>query len=180
MKTVEVKQESWHYWLASNFGGWQPHHTEDRYEIDEDTGRPHWAATKIVEHDFCKYVRHVIVGTVIALIVLLSAATLLVVEGVMLLNIYTTLFRHQEFIKLSQVTAAIDVLALFFAIMVGGTVFFKYIERRSRDVPIDGLTKQEKRMLRAIEREKAKENSFIRNAYLAFKDKVCFKLKVTE
>lgn len=131
MKEIVLEQKSWHYWLAT-FG--------NKYRVN-------WHGD-----DICHYIRSVMVGTFLFLLMVIVGSFLGGVFLFSVANLFSWLFLGYELHK-----ASIGFLSIF------GGVFLAL-----------GLA-----VTHEAVKEKMNENEpgFVRAAYRKFKDKTCFYIK---
>lgn len=157
MKDIQIKRSSWHYWVASNLGGWNRRR----------------------ETDFCDYIRHVILA-VIALGLYLLAAVLYLWSGYdWVVWVHGALFHgsSEHMPKFARLFVTVSGVALFVgcAIVIAfGVEHLKYcLEERAYQ---RRLIKSKRYHVAAV----PKEPSFLQHAYRSLKDKVCFHMNIVD
>lgn len=193
MKTVNINQHSWHYWVAHEFIGWK-HSKKVRLPLYEAT---YTRKTVIVEYDFCSYVRAVSIGVIflgaifLGLSLIVSAMAYSAYFSVHMFHLYgitLKLWPYSEFVYwgfgfwsllcliLVGITLShywdniVDILsrAIFCVFKVGQVLvtFVWSMFKRTRDTAED-------------DSQDPKE-SFVTTAYLSLKDKVCFRINIID
>jgi hypothetical protein len=191
MRTLRIRGQSWHLWLAQTFG-WKSHYMQDVYE--NKGGLAVHKETRSVESDFCSYIRHVFLGVVVCLAAALAICIAVYSIGYTLYCIFEKIFRHVSIMgRVHDALCGIGGMVMAFAFMA---FVFHYLpkwlirawdwirnlqdedkafERVNRRA-VREATKRNRKRLAQIEREN--NPSFLMMAYRSIKDKTCFKIEV--
>jgi hypothetical protein len=145
MKTINLRRNSWHYWLAKDVASWN--------HIDND--------------DFCSYVRAVIAGAVLISIVSVIVS---VVGGGSVVGAGVALYCWWHHVNLNTLSPILGFSAACFAtVSIGAAVI---------GIVYLFLTLKKHAKEKLHHKAGTKPDSFIRSAYVSFKDKVCFRVKL--
>lgn len=141
MKAISLNRKSWHYWTATKLGCYD------------------WP-----DEDFCKYIRHVVAGIMVAGVLALIAGTILYSALRLAYSALMCPFAKQCTFGHFELTVVISVLAV--AAVVGLVFLYgHYLEK-----------KRERRYAILHGKIPEPKPSFLVLAYRSFKDKVCFRV----
>jgi hypothetical protein len=192
MKGIRIEKGSWHYWLATKMG-WQQWRDEVIIELN-DEGKPNRRYVD-VEGDFCSYVRRALLGTLVMILVVLIASGILGVFLWLEFNAwrqnYLCVFHHQcSYTPLASCGNAVQVcIAVLVGVIWGIPALSVYVKRRRHESHMDNWEKQEERRKRRAAKYEAKllrqlarqnNETFMKLAYRSIKDKVCFKIELSD
>jgi hypothetical protein len=157
MKNITIKKNSWHYWVASNPGGWSS-----------------WRET-----DFCDYVRRVILGLFL-LSLCLFAILLYLWSGydwVVWVHGVLSHAAHEHMPKFARLFVTVSVIA----ILIGFCFVAAFGVEHLRSYLIERA--YQRRQLKSQQPSFAaipKEPSFLQHAYRSMKDKMCFRMNIVD
>jgi hypothetical protein len=117
MKTLKFNSNSWHYWLATKIG-----------DFDPDDG------------DFCSYIRHVIFGALGSLFAVTAASVVLYALGREVYAAYTCWFTSVcTFGKFESAVVAMACAVAAFSAFIGLAVWYSNYRMRVRSEIRNGL-----------------------------------------
>jgi ABC-type phosphate transport system permease subunit len=149
LKTINLNKKSWHYWVATTVGSFKPSSS-----------------------DFCKYVRHVILGSLLLAFFSIVVAVVVGFLGGGLINIgilvWDFLSRTPYTITNAFMQAGSLVLCMISAAGIVGALI--YFAKSAYD---------ERKWANEIANTN-KPDSFVKNAYKTFRNKACFKVNFNE
>lgn|ERR1700682_5468384 len=157
MKDIHIKRNSWHYWVASNPGGWNT-----------------WRET-----DFCDYVRRVILGLFLLSLLLFAIILYLWFGYDWVVWAHSTIGHtaHTDMPKLARLFVTVSSVAVF----VGGVIGIALGVEHLRSYLIERA--YQRRQLKFQQPSFAaipKEPSFLQHAYRSLKDKMCFRMNIVD
>jgi hypothetical protein len=171
MKAIDIREKSWHFWLASKVG-WR----ESKYNKKLRTHVP---------TDFCYYVRRVILGIICASIwgsVIAGLIGLYLYSGYFTVNWIVDMIHLGKFFPGPREIGPflfINGIALGVCLVLGiawgggQLLTWRYLRREARNA----LARQLSGLGVA---PVPKEPSFVQVAYTSIKDKVCFRINIVD
>jgi hypothetical protein len=170
VKEIEINQKSWHYWIANHMGGKRRVERKKYKTID---GEEHFAGFKWEDNDFCSYVRRVLIGLFWLAPLAAIASLILCAMGSALFFYGRWLFNHKlEMHDFQLLGTVFWFFAIIFSVIIVAIRFLNAkLEARRK------MAAAKFRNVKAPPKRK-KGDPFIRMAYRALKDRVCFKMVV--
>jgi hypothetical protein len=190
MKTIQIKEGTWHFWLAEGLG-WRATRPVKVWETKD--GVTYLKGYDVEPNDFCSYSRRVMLGLAIAGVLVGCICTDLYYCWLALHYWYLYFTGHKmPDMRVVEVLGAMsNVIIVCAATFISGRFWWDeygdaMIYRwREKGRPEREAKKHEKRMAKAA-REYEKEHTpppkdeFLGAWYASVKDKICFKIKVTK